>query len=226
MFTGSASVLTEGRRALAQQLVERAVEGFESGAPARFNVLAAKAAYETALLLGREDLCDRLRSILSQVSWDQYLAGAIMSFAPVRTGKPISFPSLTEVEGRYPIFDPLYGERVMRCGQPHLEFCADRDYDAAFGVAQSPLEFEDIVACQALQGELDQAIASLDRLAEVGRRADVSMVIAIELVRRDRYPEAMQCLMRLEPLRDWTLVHLALGFCGRIPWTAYPFADY
>ena len=102
----------------------------------------------------------------------------------------------------------------------------ERQYDQAIRAATSDTQRDEVISTQAILGDLDIAIQTAKQIPlPDGRKAGITMILAIELSRRGRVVEARSHLSALESphIGTWLVRILALGFMGRRPWLGYPY---
>jgi hypothetical protein len=196
--------------------------------------MCIRAAGGAAMLLDHLDLADRAQRLLRAVPDEAFSSGAITNIrfpaaAPDRVRSIEAIETLESSHPRVSHADLMAG--VRRCGETeeHVAMCLSGRTGEARAGANSSLAVEEIGATLAVLGEFGAAADVVRSPAlDVGHRKGLMIVLAIELVRRDRIDAAKEIVSELAAGESdpWSDVHLALGLGGRTPWSGYPYPDF
>lgn len=214
-------------RDLSLQLLIEAAEIYEKEYRERdsFNIYEVQGAGNAALLFEFDELMLRFTNLLQGITPEIYRSNNLgISGNDDVPQYARELRPLQDIQTDYPLFTEDYAATVIQKSGAHLLPCLDRDYKAAYALAETELSKEDVALTQAILGDFQLAIESSKLLSDQFRRESVHFVVAIELYRHNRRTEAEEIHNRF--LGKWHLTQLALGVANRVPWIGYPYPDW
>lgn len=216
----------------ARSLISTATNMIEQDAAKRgnFNHSCARLIGESAKLLERNDLVERIERLLRILTPESYWAGVITNIS-----LPDTLPdSVFKIADRASILEwhPPYNDayidklRIREQGE-HVQLCVAHEFDAGFASAQSELGKTEVALTAAILGEFEAAESLVPKLPKSHRRNHVHLVLAIEYYRRDRVADAERMTNQIgSTIGIWDMCHLAIGITSYVPWLGYPYPDY
>lgn len=115
---------------------------------------------------------------------------------------------------------------IHRIREPHIQLALEGRLTEATNHTTSELQAEEYTSTLAILGQIDAALAFIERESfAADRRIGVLMVACVESHRRGQDVLARHLLDQI-PFNPWSWLSLAAGFLGRVPWAGYPYPDY
>src|SRR6185312_15731774 len=178
----------DARTAIDQQM-QRAVEALEEATRTQtVNLLLARMAGGVAGLVGRPDLVDRIKKLLSGFTYGDLLSGAItnLGLPTERAERTVEIPSTEEAERDHPkVGDAFILVHARFHGGEGTRSSLAGDLDSATRLAKSPQDLEEVACSLAVMGELDLATKwALAQPVPLTTLSHVKFIILLERCRR------------------------------------------
>lgn len=216
----------EQREEQAYSWLDQVIRGFETAKASgkQFNILATEAAGDAVRVLGFADLDRRIDILLDGLVVGDTLQGAITNIEwSDRMLQPRTRLTREDAASKLPMFSIQAVREASAKFGSHLLACLDRNYHLAFSNASSDQDRAEVVATQAVFGDIPD-IETAERLLSTLTRdgqTSAAIVVVIEFYRRGQKTEA-EAIHPFTSQSEWTLIVLASGITGRV-WPLYPY---
>jgi hypothetical protein len=153
------------------------------------------------------------------------LDDALHNLPPHLVHRAWTAPTLAEIRAKILPYEAWTQNLLLRA--PWCVLARERRYREAFAAAPAPVDIADVVALQALNGDVDEARRYLlDPATDPGYATATRIVLAVEAFRHERADAGEQLALIRGAQEPWDEVQLARGVAGYQPWSGYPFCDY
>ena len=216
-------------RQVAILFIEKLLDGFEDAAAlGQFHTDLIRRVAGFSNFIENQALLTRAKMLL-QTAPDKSFVYAL----PSELDRRRSIPTKEEFEQEHPSFkdnDPIELAQKISSNDEGVSLCFEKKFSAAMKVARDDSAKEVVALTQAILGDCEGAIQSVQNegLPQF-RKINVLQIIALEFFRQGQFERSDTLIKEIEAkygYSAWDRLQLAIGFIGHNPWSYYPYPDW